>query len=74
MEKLTSLQKCVNDAQHEPRVMSGVQIPMATATIRVHQSVLEKVEPILQNHGVSLSAYLRKCCENLVKDYADAQG
>ncbi len=72
MEKLTSLQKCINDAQLEPR-RSPLEA-MENRNFRAHPEVIARADEILKNHGVSLSAFVRKCCENLVKDYRDAQG
>lgn len=72
MEKLTTLQACINDAQIEPR-RSPLEA-MENRNFRAHPQVLEAADKILSTHGITMSAYVRKCCENLVKDYRDAQG
>lgn len=71
MENLTTLQKCINDAQIEPR--RSPMEAMENRNFRSHPAVLEAADLILKNHGVSLSAFVRKCCENLVKDYRDGK-
>lgn len=67
--KLTTLQECINQVQylgdHPEQTQNEV------VTFRVHKDVKGIAEDILRNHNITLSAYLRKCMESLVRDYRD---
>jgi hypothetical protein len=71
-EAMYTLQQCINHVQQlddQPLPLQDTQINM-----RINSAVKDKAEQICKNHGVPLSAFLRKCCENLAKDYLDAKG
>ena len=72
MTKLTSLQQCINEVQHKGDHPEQTQTDVVT--FRVHKDVKGVTEDILRPHGVTLSAYLRKCMENLIVDYRGQQG
>ncbi len=42
---------------------------MVVLSTKVSPDVEAVVQDICRNHGTTISAYLRKCCESLVADY-----
>jgi hypothetical protein len=68
---MTNLQECIKLAQVEPRAPK--EEAMTIGTYRAHAEVVVAASKICQTHGITLSSFLRKCMENLVRDYRDAQ-
>lgn len=67
--RLTTLHECI----HDVNLKGDHPLPTQTqsVTFRIHGDVKDIADEICRTNGVSLSAYLRKCCENLIRDYRD---
>ena len=40
-------------------------------SVRMHPKIRDAAEDVLRTNGVTMSAFLRKCCEGLLYDYVD---
>jgi hypothetical protein len=68
--KMTTLQECIQDV-HVRGDRENLHTDMVS--FRAHIALKEATEKVLETHSISLSAYLRKCMENLVRDYRDTR-
>lgn len=46
---------------------------MVVGTFKITKDSMEKSSEICSRHGITLSSYLRHCCEGLIRDYYDPQ-
>ncbi len=65
-QELTTVHDAVIQAATEVSIPAG---PMGTHTFRIHDSVKTIAGQICAAQGTTLSDFLRKCCEGLLKDY-----
>lgn len=59
----------VHEALQEAATDVSKPKPMITGTFRIEQDSKALAEQICERHGTTLSAFLRKCCHGLVRDY-----
>ena len=65
---MISIQQCLQDVIREGNVTADSQV-----NVKVNKQVKEAVEEICHNHNITMSSFLRKCMENLVREYRDVQ-
>lgn len=63
---LTTVHHALAEAATEPKQYEGA---MGTHTFRIHDELKKDAANKCLPHGVSLDAFLRKCCEALVNDF-----
>lgn len=67
---MTTLQDCVKESVSK----GDAPLPIdGQFNLRVNTEMKEVVDDICRNHSTNLSLFLRKCMENLVRDYRDAK-
>jgi hypothetical protein len=67
---VTNVHQALQQASIETQKPDG-PAPMRTGTYRIEAETKLKAEAICRRHGTSLSAYLRACCDGLVRDYQE---
>lgn len=73
-DSLTTVHDAMTDAQlTEPFGANDENQRLIQCTFRVSRETKDVVDDICRQHGVTLSTWLRKCCEGLMHDYVCPQ-